>query len=112
MTDHVMDQRLPESTGEAEPCGRCRAKGVIVCPVCQGTREIRNDSYVVIGQCENCREARGFVTCPNCLGKKVVDVARVRELRRLEAEGPESITGVRRFTALHPRHTDSVYIDL
>lgn len=112
MMDHATDRQLPETTGETNPCGRCRAKGVIVCPVCQGTREIRNDSYVVVGQCENCKEARGFVTCPNCLGKKVVDTARLRELRRLEAEGLGSIPAVRRLTTLAPPRSDSVYIDL
>lgn len=86
-----------------EPCVRCRAKGVIVCPVCQGTREIRNTSYVVIGQCQNCKEGRGFITCPNCLGTKVVDAARLQEMRRLEAERMRTNPDVWGFTIRHRR---------
>jgi hypothetical protein len=93
---------------ETEPCARCRAKGVIVCPVCQGTREIRNTSYVLIGQCQNCRERRGFVTCPNCLGMKVVDADRLREMRRLEAEAARSNPAVWGFTVPTPPRRISV----
>ena len=92
----------PESSMGMEPCARCRAKGIIVCPVCQGTREIRNTSYVVIGQCQNCREARGFITCPNCLGKKVVDTDRLREMRKLESEGLQGNPAVWGFTIPTP----------
>ena len=95
-------QEAPESSMGMEPCARCRAKGVIVCPVCQGTREMRNTSYVVVGQCQNCREGRGFVTCPNCLGKKVVDADRLREVRRLEATAMQSSPAVWGFTKPTP----------
>ena len=47
-------QKPPLSDNEMEPCARCRAKGIIVCPECQGTGEIRNASYVVVGRCHNC----------------------------------------------------------
>jgi ribosomal protein S18 acetylase RimI-like enzyme len=95
-------QEPPLPDNEMEPCARCRAKGIIVCPVCQGTREIRNTSYVVVGQCQDCREGRGFITCPNCLGKKVVDAERLREMRRLESEAMRSSPAVWGFTAPTP----------
>ena len=100
--EFLRSQKAPESSMGMEPCARCRAKGVIVCPVCQGTREIRNASYVVVGQCQDCREGRGFITCPNCLGKKVVDADRLREMRRLEAESMRSSPAVWGFTTPTP----------
>jgi hypothetical protein len=100
--EFLRSQKAPASSVGIEACARCRAKGVIVCPVCQGTREIRNTSYVVIGQCQNCREGRGFITCPNCLGKKVVDADRLREIRRLEAEAMRSDPAVWGFTVPTP----------
>ncbi|MDM7999595.1 MAG: hypothetical protein QUS33_06250 [Dehalococcoidia bacterium] len=100
--EFLQSQRLPEASKRMEPCVRCRAKGVIVCPVCQGTREIRNTSYVVIGQCQNCKEGKGFITCPNCLGTKVVDAARLEEMRRLEAERARTEPDVWGFTVPTP----------
>jgi len=96
--EFLRSQKAPESSMGMEPCARCRAKGVIVCPVCQGTREIRNTSYVVVGQCQDCREGRGFITCPNCLGRKVVDADRLREMRKLESEGLRSKAAVWGYT--------------
>jgi hypothetical protein len=106
--DFLRSQKAPESSMGMEPCARCRAKGVIVCPVCQGTREIRNTSYVVVGQCEDCREGRGFITCPNCLGKKVVDADRLREMCRLEAESMRSKPAVWGITSPTPPRRMSV----
>jgi hypothetical protein len=103
-----IDGESPQSTIETEPCARCRAKGVIVCPVCQGTREIRNASYVVVDRCHNCEKERGFITCPTCLGKKVVDAERWREMRRLEAEHMRSSPAVWGFTSLTPPRGVSV----
>jgi hypothetical protein len=100
--EFLRSQKAPESPMGMEPCARCRAKGVIVCLVCQGTREIRNASYVVVGQCQDCREGRGFITCPNCLGKKVVDADRLREMRKLEAESMRSSPAVWGFTIPTP----------
>lgn len=83
----MIHQELPRSVREKESCVRCRAKGIVVCPECQGTGDKRNDSYVVIGRCHRCeKETRGFVTCPNCLGMKVVDADQLRMNHRLEAE--------------------------
>ena len=83
----MIDQELPQSTRDTEPCVRCRAKGIVVCPECQGTGEKRNDSYVVVDRCHRCeKETRGFVTCPNCQGMKVVDADQLRMNYRLEAE--------------------------
>lgn len=83
----MIDRELPRYTGEKEPCVRCRAKGIVVCPECQGTGEKRNESYVVIDRCHRCEnETRGFVTCPNCLGMKVVDTDQLRKNYKLEAE--------------------------
>jgi hypothetical protein len=106
--EFLRSQKAPESSMGMEPCARCRAKGVIVCPVCQGTREIRNASYVVVGQCQDCREGRGFITCPNCLGKKVVDADRLREMRKLESEGLHSSPTVWGFTIPTPPRRISV----
>jgi hypothetical protein len=106
--EFLRSQKAPESSTEMEPCARCRAKGLIVCPVCQGTREIRNTSYVVIGQCHNCKEGRGFITCPNCLGTKVVNAERLREMRRLEAETMRSNPSVWGFTVPTPPRRISV----
>jgi len=100
--EFLRSQKAPDSSMGMEPCARCRAKGVIVCPVCQGTREIRNTSYVVVGQCQDCREGRGFITCPNCLGKKIVGADRLREVRRLEAEGMRNNPTVWGFTVPTP----------
>jgi hypothetical protein len=98
-----IDGESPQSTIEMEPCARCRAKGIIVCPVCQGTGEIRNTSYVVVDQCHNCeKRTRGFITCPTCLGKKVVDAERWREMRRLEAEHVRSSPAVWGYTSPTP----------
>ena len=94
-----VSQEPPLSGNEMEPCARCRAKGIVVCPVCQGTREIRNTSYVVVGQCQNCTEARGFITCPDCLGKKALDADRLRKVRRLEAERIRNRPATWGFTA-------------
>jgi hypothetical protein len=78
---------LPQSTGVTEPCVRCRAKGIVVCPECQGTGDIRNESYVVVDRCHIClKEWRGFITCPSCLGKKAVDSSQLRRSYRLERE--------------------------
>jgi len=89
-----MDQELPQSSGVTEPCARCRAKGIVVCPECQGTGERRNASYVVVGRCYNClKETRGFITCPCCLGKKVVDGGQLRRSYRLERERVRSMPG-------------------
>ena len=101
-------QESPLSGDEIEPCARCRAKGVIVCPVCQGTREIRNSSYVVVGECQNCREAKGFIICPNCLGKKALDADRLREVRRLEAELIRNTPATWGFTTPTPPQIISV----
>jgi len=89
-----MDQELPQSTGATEPCARCRAKGIVVCPICQGTGDIRNESYVVVDRCHDClKETRGFVTCPSCLGTKTVDVSQLRRSYRLERERVRSMPG-------------------
>jgi hypothetical protein len=106
--EFIRSQKAPESSVGMEPCARCRAKGIIVCPVCQGTRDIRNTSYVVVGQCQHCREGRGFITCPNCLGKKVVDADRLREMRRLESETVRSSPAVWGFTSPTPPRRMSV----
>ena len=100
--EFLRSQKAPELSTGMEPCARCRAKGLIVCPVCHGTCEIRNTSYVVIGQCQNCKEGRGFMTCPNCLGTKVVTAERLREMRRLEAESVRSNPAVWGFTVPIP----------
>jgi hypothetical protein len=82
-----MDSDFPQSIGVTEPCFRCRAKGIVVCPTCQGTGDIRNDSYVVVYRCHDCvTDIRGFITCPSCLGEKVVDVDQLRRIYRLERE--------------------------
>jgi hypothetical protein len=82
-----MGQDLPRSIGVTEPCVRCRAKGIVVCPTCQGTAEIRNDSYVVVDRCHDCKkDIRGFITCPSCLGERVVDVGQLQRSFRLERE--------------------------
>lgn len=101
-------QELPSYGNDMEPCARCRAKGIIVCPVCQGTREIRNPSYVVIGRCQNCREGRGFITCPDCLGKKALDADRLREVRRLEAQRIRNMPATWGFTTPTPSQRTSV----
>ena len=102
-------QKAPESSIGIEPCARCRAKGVVVCPECQGTGEIRNTSYVVVDRCHTCEgKTKGFITCPNCLGKKVVDADRLREMRKLESEGLRSIPAIWGFTIPTPPHRISV----
>lgn len=106
--EFLRSEKAPESSMGMEPCARCRAKGIIVCPVCQGTREIRNASYVVVGQCQNCREERGFITCPDCLGKKALDADRLREVRRLEAQRIRNIPATWGFTAPTPPQRSSV----
>ena len=88
----LLDRGLPQSIEVTEPCARCRAKGLIVCPQCQGTGDIRNESYVVVDRCHSClKEWRGFITCPSCLGKKVVDIGQLRRSYRLERELVRSI---------------------
>ena len=83
----LLDRELPQSVEVMEPCARCRAKGLIVCPQCQGTGDIRNESYVVVDRCPSClKEWRGFITCPSCLGKKAVDSSQLRKSYRLERE--------------------------
>ncbi|MDM8000022.1 MAG: hypothetical protein QUS33_08490 [Dehalococcoidia bacterium] len=83
----MVDRESPRLDRETEPCLRCRAKGIIVCPECQGTGEKRNESYVVIDRCHRCGTAvKGFVTCPNCLGTRVVDAGQSRTNYRLESE--------------------------
>ena len=52
----LIDQGWLQSADPMEPCIRCRAKGIVVCPECQGTGEKRNDSYVVTGRCGHCEE--------------------------------------------------------
>jgi hypothetical protein len=100
--EFLRSQKVPASPMGTEPCARCRAKGLIVCPVCHGTRDIRNTSYVVIGECQNCREERGFIICPSCLGMKVIGADRLREMRRLEAEAMRSSPAVWGFTPPAP----------
>lgn len=92
----MIDQELPQPATVTEPCVRCRAKGIVVCPTCQGTGDIRNESYVVVDRCHDClTEVRGFVTCPSCLGeKKVVDIGQLRRSYRLERERVRSIPSV------------------
>jgi hypothetical protein len=100
-----IDKEGPELSVGAGPCARCRAKGIVVCPECQGTGEIRNSSYVVVDRCHKCEgKTRGFITCPNCLGKKVVDADRLREMRKLELESlrPQSDSDVWGFTTPTP----------
>jgi len=90
-----MDQELPEFTGVMEPCVRCRAKGIVLCPTCQGTGEKRNESYVVVDWCHDCiANIRGFITCPSCLGKKVVESGQPRRSYRLETERMRSVPSV------------------
>ena len=64
-----MDQnrKLAQPTGVIEPCVRCRAKGIVVCPTCQGTGDIRNESYVVVDRCHDCSN-----DISNCLVCQVV----------------------------------------
>ena len=81
--------------GIVEPCVRCRVKGIVVCPTCQGTGERRNESYVVVDRCRDCRtDVRGFITCPSCLGKRVVEISQLRRSYRLERERMRSIPGI------------------
>jgi len=90
-----MGRELPQSIGVTEPCVRCRAKGIVVCPNCHGTGERRNESYVVVDRCHNCRmDVRGFITCPSCLGKKVVENGQLRRNQRLETERMRSIPAI------------------
>jgi len=90
-----MDRELSQSSEAMEPCVRCRAKGIVVCPTCQGTGDIRNQFYAVVDRCPEClKETRGFVTCPSCLGKRVVDNSQLRRSYRLEKERMRSIPSV------------------
>jgi len=90
-----MDRELSQSSEAMEPCVRCRAKGIVVCPTCQGTGDLRNESYSVVDRCHDCLEQMsGFVTCPSCLGKKVVDISQLRRSYRLEKERMRSIPSV------------------
>jgi RecJ-like exonuclease len=92
---YSMDQELAQPTGVKEPCARCRAKGIVVCPTCQGTGDIRNESYVVVDRCHDCsKDLRGFITCPSCLGEKEVEIAQLRRSYRLERERMRSIPAV------------------
>ena len=91
----MIDQEWLQSANPMEPCIRCRAKGVVVCPECQGTGEKRNDSYVVTGRCGNCEKVvKGFITCPSCLGEKAVQAGQLRANFRREAERLRSIPAV------------------
>jgi hypothetical protein len=91
----LMDQELAQPTGVLEPCVRCRAKGIVVCPTCQGTGDIRNESYVVIDRCHDCNhDPRGFITCPSCLGKTVVEIGQLRRSYRLERRRMRTIPAV------------------
>jgi len=90
-----MGQELSQPNEAMEPCVRCRAKGVVVCPTCQGTGDVRNESYTVVGQCHDClKKTRGFVTCPSCLGKKMVNNSQLRRSYRLERERVRHIPSV------------------
>ena len=92
-----MDQnrKLAQPNGVIEPCVRCRAKGIVVCPTCQGTGDIRNESYVVVDQCHDCNTGlRGFITCPSCLGEKAVEIGQLRRSYRLERQRVRSIPTV------------------
>jgi hypothetical protein len=90
-----MDRELSQPSEVMEPCVRCRAKGIVVCPICQGTGDIRNESYTVVDRCHDClKEKRGFVTCPSCLGKKVVNNSQLRRSYRLERERMRNIPSV------------------
>ena len=91
----LFDQDWTESAAPTEPCVRCRAKGIVVCPECQGTGEKRNDSYVVTGRCQSCLNVvKGFITCPTCLGEKVIEAGHLRANFRREAERLRSIPAV------------------
>jgi len=104
-----IDQEASASSVGIEPCARCRAKGAVVCPECHGTSERRNSSYVIVDRCHKCDgETRGFITCPNCLGKKVVDADRLREIRKLESENMRSNPAVWGFTIPTPPRRVSV----
>ncbi len=93
--EFLRSQEAPASSMVMEPCARCRAKGIVVCPTCQGTGDIRNQSYAVVDRCHDClKEIRGFVTCPSCLGKKVADNSQLRRSYRLERERLRSIPSV------------------
>lgn len=90
-----MDQRLLQPVGVTEPCVRCRAKGIVVCPTCQGTGDRRNESYVVVDRCHDCRtDTRGFITCPSCLGSKVVEISQLRRGYKLERERMRSMPSI------------------
>jgi hypothetical protein len=89
-----MDREFSQPSEVMEPCVRCRAKGIVVCPTCQGTGDIRNECYVVVDRCYDClKETRGFITCPSCLGKKAVDNSQLRRSYRLERERMRSMPG-------------------
>jgi hypothetical protein len=93
------DRESPQVAGQTEPCARCRAKGIVVCPECQGTGDKRNASYVVVDRCHTCvKEARGFITCPSCLGTKVVDAGQLLTNHRLESERMRKSPAVWGFT--------------
>jgi len=90
-----MDRELSQPSEVMEPCVRCRAKGIVVCPTCQGTGDIRNESYAVVDRCHDClEETRGFITCPSCLGEKVVDNSQLRRSYKLQRERMRSIPSV------------------
>lgn len=90
-----MGQDFSQPTEVMEPCVRCRAKGIVVCPTCQGTGDIRNECYTVVGRCRDClKETRGFVTCPSCLGKKMVNNSQLRRTYRLERERVHHIPSI------------------
>ena len=89
-----MDRELSQPSEVMEPCVRCRARGIVVCPTCQGTGDLRNESYSVVDRCHDCLEQMsGFVTCPSCLGKKVVDNGQLRRSYRLKRERVRSMPG-------------------
>ncbi|MDM8000744.1 MAG: hypothetical protein QUS33_12355 [Dehalococcoidia bacterium] len=66
-----------------------------MCPTCQGTGDIRNESYVVVGRCHDClEEIRGFIVCPSCLGEKAVNSGQLRRSYRLERQRLRSVPSI------------------
>ena len=59
-------------------------------------------TWLLVGATTAGGETRGFITCPNCLGKKVVDADRLREMRKLESEGHAEQPAVWGFTIPTP----------
>jgi hypothetical protein len=95
----LFDEELLRSITDKEPCLRCRAKGIVLCPECQGTGEKRNASYVVVDRCHRCRrDTRGFIICPTCRGKKLVEAGGLRVNYRRETERLRGVPTVWGFT--------------